>query len=1080
MAARFSPSINIIRDAEKAFNYIPTPNSQRIVQQIVNDYKIGIHSFNLIGSYGTGKSSFLLAFEKSLRGERQDFGAIREQFGHAADFEFLRIVGEYRSLFESLMQSPQLAQYTAHEQDVWKAIDRYYADVRQRNACLVIFIDEFGKFLEYAAAHTPERELYCIQQLAEYANDEEKNILFISTLHQGFDSYARDLNVAQRHEWEKVKGRLKELTFNEPVELLLNLAADHLDANRTSGKPQHEIRALVNVINASRTFPHRNTLTPELAQKLVPFDPLAGAVLTLALQRYGQNERSLFTFLQSNDRHGLFDYDADTHPYYNLACLHDYLLHNYHSFLSTKYNPHYTQWAAIRRALERVEGRFEQDVEEAASIVKTIGLLNIFASENAAIDKEFLLAYAEQCLGIQQAEPLIKQLENHKIILFRVFRNKFLLFEGTDLDFEMALLRAASNVDAVNDVVTPLKKHFDFPYILAKAVSYQRGTPRFFTFELSESPSGRPPHGEIDGVINLVFSETISVEAVQEFSTTHKQAILYGVYGNTRQIREMLFEIAKAEHVIKDHHDDHVAVQELRHLIQYQREELNRAVLEHVYDKNSDIVWVFQGRKIPINSLAEFNALLSSICENVYCDTPIFRNELVNRHMLSSAISTARKNFFSALLEHAAEEDLAFPTKNFPPEKTIYLSLLKDTGIHRCTEAGYTLSEPQEPSFHPLWQASSRFLEGAKAARRNLQEFIELLEAPPLKLKGGLIDFWMPTFLYITREEFAIYQESVYLPELNRNILEQIVKKPQRFQVKTFDVQGVKLDIFRRYRAMLQQTGDEGFTNASFIETVKPFLTFYRSLPQYTRHTKNLDPPSLRLREVIVNASDPEKTFFEDFPRALGYGGELNFNEIDDDLLKAYIHQLQTSIRNLRTCFSALIGRIEVRLRTELGCPEVEFPAYRALIRERFASLREHLLLEHLKGFYSRILSDFGDRDAWIGSIVHALLHKPLEEMQDEEEELIYQRLNETMQELDNLCDIAKLVIDPEREKVVKLEVTSSTEGSQERLVRLPKKKTDEAQHIEKSIDKKLAKLHDRSVRIAILVKLLQRELRDE
>lgn len=1080
MAANFSPSVNILRDAEKDIAYIPTPNATRIFQQIVSDYKIGIRSFNIIGSYGTGKSAFLLALEKNLQGQRRDFNAINGHFGSVQGFEFWNIVGEYQSIINSIARSPGLVRHQATPETVWEAIHAYYTEIQQKNACLVIVIDEFGKFLEYAAAHTPEQELYFIQQLAEFANDESKNVLFLSTLHQGFDSYAVGLERTQRQEWEKVKGRLKELTFNEPVELLLHLAAEYLETTRGADPDTTYLEKLITSINHAKIFPHRTPLTTEFARKLSPFDPLCGAVLTLALQRYGQNERSLFTFLQSNDRFGLKDYDIQDNPYYNLACLYDYLLHNYYSYLSTKYNPHYAHWSSIRRALDRVEGKFEAGFGDAIKLVKTIGLLNIFTSEQASIDKDFLLTYAKFSLGISRPTAIIKALEDSKIIRYRVFKQRFILFEGTDLDFEYALLDAATKIDAIADIVAPLKKHFDFPYILAKSISYQQGTPRFFNFKLSEQPIEISPQGEIDGTVNLLFSESPDIEVVQEISSQHNQAILYGIYRNTKQIKNMLFDLAKTEYVIKEHSDDRIAVEELTVLRDHQEEELNQRVLHHLYTQSTDVVWIFQGEILSIASLAEFNATLSTICRKIYIDTPIFRNELVNRHKLSGAISTARKNYIKALTEHWHEEDLGFSKNKFPAEKTIYLTLLKETDIHRWTEDGFILGEPQAPSFRPLWKACQTFLESAKSVRRNLQEFFVTLAEPPLKLKQGFIDFWMPTFLFIKREEFAIYQEDVYLPELNREILEQIVKKPRKFQLKTFDVQGVKLDLFQRYRALLQQIEHKEFTNASFIETVKPFLTFYRSLPQYTRHTKKLDPRSLRLREAIANASDPEKTFFEDFPRALGYGGNLNFNEIDDELLKAYILQLQTSIRDLRTCFSVLIDRIESRLRIELACPELEFPAYRVVIKERFASLREHLLLPHLKGFYGRILSDFGDRDAWISSLVHALLHKPLEEIRDEEEELVYERLNETIQELDNLCDIAKLVVDPEKEKVVKLEVTSPIEGSQERLVRLPKKKVDEAQNIEHRIDKELAKSKDRSVRIAILVKLLQRELHDE
>ena len=58
MAASFSPSVNIIRDAKKDLSYIVTPNAEQVALQITNAFKKGVHAFTLIGSYGTGKSSF--------------------------------------------------------------------------------------------------------------------------------------------------------------------------------------------------------------------------------------------------------------------------------------------------------------------------------------------------------------------------------------------------------------------------------------------------------------------------------------------------------------------------------------------------------------------------------------------------------------------------------------------------------------------------------------------------------------------------------------------------------------------------------------------------------------------------------------------------------------------------------------------------------------------------------------------------------------------------------------------------------------------------------------------------------------
>jgi len=64
---KFTTSVNIERDFENDINYLITPNAKNVFNQIVNNFKAGLHSFNIIGSYGTGKSSFLLALKQNLK-----------------------------------------------------------------------------------------------------------------------------------------------------------------------------------------------------------------------------------------------------------------------------------------------------------------------------------------------------------------------------------------------------------------------------------------------------------------------------------------------------------------------------------------------------------------------------------------------------------------------------------------------------------------------------------------------------------------------------------------------------------------------------------------------------------------------------------------------------------------------------------------------------------------------------------------------------------------------------------------------------------------------------------------------------
>ena len=67
MIKTFSLSANIENGFADGMQYLVTPNAQNAIHNIVDDFKSGIHSFTIIGSYGTGKSSFLLALEADLK-----------------------------------------------------------------------------------------------------------------------------------------------------------------------------------------------------------------------------------------------------------------------------------------------------------------------------------------------------------------------------------------------------------------------------------------------------------------------------------------------------------------------------------------------------------------------------------------------------------------------------------------------------------------------------------------------------------------------------------------------------------------------------------------------------------------------------------------------------------------------------------------------------------------------------------------------------------------------------------------------------------------------------------------------------
>ena len=1074
MKPNYTPSVNIIRDAEKELNYIVTDNAEKSALKILNNFNKGIHSFSIIGSYGTGKSSFLWAFQQSLNEQKGLFN-LKLPNG-LSNVEVINFVGEYNSLISAFNETFSINKDFSSHQNLFDSIFQKYADLGD-SGLLVLIIDEFGKFLEYAANHQPEKEMYFIQQLAEFVNDPTRNIILLTTLHQGLDTYASKLADSQKNEWRKVKGRLQEITFNEPVEQLLSLAANHFKAALGTTEETDYSKKLLTLQESNYIFSSKGDYFKTLKNSLFPLDIFSAYVLTLSLQKYGQNERSLFSFLQASDELGLNDANRKDISF-SLASVYDYLLSNYYHFLTTSASSDYSKWNSIRETLQRIEMIDSINTSIAEDLIKTIGLLHIFASKGAKINDEFLLNYLSNKYSTNETQITLELLVKWKLIRYSNFNFSYNIFAGTDLDIEGELNKAENQVSEVTDLVNKLDTYFNFPIVTAKANSYQTGTPRLFDYKLSEKPISLKPIGEIDGFINLIFNGSLRIEDIQNTTQTENNAILYGFFKNTDKISSALFEIEKTKQVLKNIEDDgdKVAIRELQKILKSNQTLLNHFVLDSLYSKQ-DVVWIYKGEVLTINNKKVLNKTLSKICNEIYHATPILKNELFNKHKPSGAIASARKSYFNALTEHFDQEDLGFDINKFPPEKTIYYTLLHKSGMHIKTATAYTLTRPKVDSdLIGIWKVCEDFLSSAKDEPKKLTELIDLLSAAPYKLKQGVIEFWVPTFFFLRRGDYALYSEGKFKPKVNSAEIQLMVRTPQHYTIKSFELNDLRLSFFNKYRDFLNQDQSQELNVNTFIESIRPILLTYTKLNSYCQNTKRISKDAIQLRSAIQFAKDPEKVFFDEFPKALGFDvSELLKSDTNFD---NYIYKFQNTLEEINKAYDALLNRIEQFITSEIIGKPCDFKVYKKALKDRFSSLKEHQLIAKQKTFIQRVNSPLNDRDSWLASISQTLLGKTLTSIEDKDEAILKDKLKHIILELDNLSVIDKVKFDKSKEEVVKIDFTSTGQGLMPHLVRIPKAKIKSAEENISLIKKELGQ--DKQMRIAILAKLLQEELNHE
>ena len=1074
MAKTFSLSANIENGFAEGMQYLVTPNAQNAIHSILNDFKSGIHSFTIIGSYGTGKSSFLLALEADLKKTgKQKYLLDSKNLSDAKSFEILNIVGDYSEMSTLLSKALNVE---GNSTSILDSLKNYYVQCQKKRKFLLIVVDEFGKVLEHAAKNNPEKELYFLQKLSELVNVPTRQIMLITTLHQNFGAYAKSLTEEQANEWTKVKGRFKEITFVEPVEQLLYLASAQLKEERKVSDAEN-IVPLYELAKETRYVAKDFPL--ETAQQLFPLDLFSAFTITTAIQRYGQNERSLFTFLASKGSNSISEFEPQKHLSYNLQKVYDYVLYNFYSYLKDA-NADSMSWSTIQVSIERVEGQdwnSKSEMLHAVNLVKAIGLLNLFGSAGFKLSVEHMITYAKEAMNIDNAEEVIQKLIAKKIIRYAVYKERLMLFEGTDIDLEAVIREAGRMVSKPTTFVDELNVFFNRRISPVKAHFYQKGTPRFFDYMIREEPLDAVPTGDTDGYIELIFStHKKALEGIKKFSSETDHALIFAYFTNTEDIIDHLYNIKKYMYLLERVLDknDRVAVTEIQKLKEYEETLLNKAISDNLFSYKNRVVWIFGGKEQIIESHRDFNQLLSKVCDKVYSETPVMVNELFNKHKLSGTITAARKSYLTYLTEHYSESGMGFPEDKFPPEKTIYASLLLNTGLH---QNGDFADAPTNKGFMPLWKACEEFLNSTENKARKVSELIKLLSAQPYKLKQGFLEFWIPTYLFIKRQDFALYDASrgAFLPNVNMEFFDLLQKHPGDFEVKKYAGTGVKLGFFNQYRQFLNLDEESAITNSRFIETIKPFLSFYMRLNDYTKHTRKFDHSStMKFRDVLAMAKDPEKAFLEDLPEALGYDDEKLKQE---QFREEYGNTIQRAVKELRSCYTKLIDRLEERIIEGFGLDSFEYNEYITEIRHRLSNVKEYLMTDKQREFYRHAIAEYDNRIEWYQSICYTILEQRLDTIRDEQEDKLVDDLVYLLRECEKYADISKKTSDADKNEAYSFDmVTNKGTNIRTQTYVLPEKDKTKADELEKKINQLLS--GDNNVDVCTLLSILNKKMK--
>jgi hypothetical protein len=1110
--ATYTRSINLARDTgnlDVLRAYVPTSRAVQALTQIAEGLHQGTseRALALIGPYGAGKSAFALFLGALLAPEpdearqiaadllRAKEPALARHYAQVLDGRrgYLRVqvngipdslvrqlltalasAARQAGLSEALVSTILSAAKAGTPQDqVIALFRRTQSEWADLGGCgVLVEIDELGKFLEYESYHPQHREIHLLQLLAEHALAANRAPLhLVVMLHQAFEHYSQRVGKQLRDEWQKVQGRFNTAPFLESPEQSIRIVAAAFERQgRLTPEIEDQLEGWTQRLAAEGALPlglENQAEAHRLLRDCYPLHPLTLLILPLLCQKAAQNERTLFSYLGSGEPFGLRERLGKMHvgDWVEPWQLYDYFMLNPAGSFSDPLTQH--RWSEVATALERFDG---DDASPAAQLLKTIGLFNLMGAQRGLKASRVLL----RGLFGDATDDLLARLQAASVIHLRQFSQEYRVWQGSDFDLAGAVRQASAEcaaiptADLLNELA-PLKP------IVARRVTIATGSLRSFT-PVFTSRSRWP--SKTNSELTLWFYLAEPYEDVQPNSFPPLAVV--AVSAASERLQEAVADWKALIELPKRHaalHDDPVAQREYRVWLENAEAEALRLIRALLDEPEADSLrWFRGGKEALISRRRDLQQQLSKwVEENVYPETPLFRNELINRDQPSPSANTGRKRLLAAMLAAPDQEDLGIAKT--PAEKSLYLSLLKESGLHR-KQAGKRGFYPPDPAHDPcqvgaVWRAITQVLGDSGERQVPLPELYAVLTGRPYGVKRGVLPVLIVAYLLAHRREVAVYQEDSFCETLTIEQAELLCRRPELFALERFGLEGLWSELFEQYASAV--VGDVA-ADASLLELVRPLVRFMGGLPEYTRHCPGLSHDAKQVREAFQQAKSPGVLLFDTLPKACGVDPAA-FATRDSTVVKGFIERLAGTLRELKQAYPALLDHWRDELNGSLlDTPAPDLASLRRALAERYGGLERYTPDRMGVGALAKRLADRAHTadQAWLESVATLIGRTPPNKWRVDTRLQAELRLREMAAQLRDLESLRLQVADSGPEGAVLVKVVDAERGEQSRVVQLTAAQRARATDRAAGIARQFEGL-DEAERLAVVAELFKR-----
>lgn len=762
---------------------------------------------------------------------------------------------------------------------------------------LFVVYDEFSKYLEANITTASVSDTKMLQDFAERCNRSgvhQLHLLLIS--HKEVENYIDKLPRQKVDGWRGVSERFSHVTMHSDFSQIYEIIAATIIKNKEMWdefvkKYNSSFENLYHYYRESRLFDEcSDDIFRDLVWGCYPLHPITTYILPRLSEKVAQNERTMFTFLSGQENGTLYATISGINKAFGIVTP-DILFDYFSSQLRNE--PYTSETHKVYTLASSVLRKIDSDLEK--KIVKTIALIYIMEQfERLEPTADAIMSiYQDAGYSFEEIKNAIDNLSSVQAVVYLKRSNAyFRLKESTNIDIPQMIedvkekrARSVTDQEILNNANVE-------NYLYPTKYNDDHEMTRYFQFifmGVSEVKDFKCENFQGDGVVVGVFPDQECDDfnaIVQEVSCNNPQTVFIRPI-NTMFIHDVLREYDAVSILRESASDDNLLFEEYDVIYQDLLEVIQSYIAQFIQPEYGAAQYYYAGQREKLYRKANLTQLLSKVCEQMYPNTPLINNEVLNKNNITTVAINSRTKLLNGILNGSNQLNLGMSGNG--QEISFMRSTLVVPGLLIQTDGVAQLGwKTGNEKLQLVIDKIIEFIESTKDNGRNLEELYEILmgKSNGIGMRKGVIPVYLALVLkkydghIIVRDVYGERRISAdFLTELNNNPADFTIELETWSDEKESYISGLDL-LFEDF----VMDAEKQLGGYSYI--VHAMSRWYLSLPKCAKDSKKVfrgyfeseqfkkvDGSKRRLLDLLkqpgIGAQD---LLFSKLPACFGYG----------------------------------------------------------------------------------------------------------------------------------------------------------------------------------------------------------------